>query len=308
MIAEMDGLSIGVGLVGLFAGAEFLVRGSVSLATRLHWSPLLIGLTVVGFGTSAPELVVSVDAALRSSPAIALGNVVGSNVANVLLILGLTASIFPIRGAGLRLRRDLVVMVAAGAALVPAVFLGGIGRSYGLALLAGLVLFLVLAARDRGNVASERSATVQGLLPASLTVVVGLAALVVGARLLVDGSVALARSAGISEAFVGVSIVAVGTSLPELATSLVAAYRGRPAIALGNVVGSNVFNVLGILGATAAVAPVPVASRFALIDLPMMIAASIALTALTWKKPVIGRGAGLAMLVAYVAYLRLSFG
>ena len=271
----------------------------------MRWSPLLIGLTVVGFDTSAAELVVSVDAALRSSPAIALGNVVGSNVANVLLILGLTASIFPIRGAGLRSRRDLVVMVAAGTGLVPAIYLGGIGRPYGLALLAGLVLFPVLAARDRGHVASEPSTAVPGLLPASLTVVVGLAALVVGARLLVDGSVSLARSAGISEAFVGVSIVAVGTPLPELATSLVAAYRGRPAIALGNVVGSNVFNVLGV---TAAIAPVPVASRFALIDLPMMIAASITLTAPAWKKPVIGRGAGLAMLAPYPAYLCLSFG
>ena len=304
----MDVLSIGVGLVALFAGGEILVRGSVSLATRLRWSPLLIGLTVVGFGTSAPEFVVSFDAALRDAPEIALGNVVGSNIANVLLILGLTASIWPLRGAGFRLRRDLVVMVAAGAALVPAVFLGGIGRSYGLALLAGLVLFLVLAARHRGHVASEPSSAVPGLLPASLKVLVGLAALVVGARFLVDGSVALARSAGVSEAFIGVSIVAVGTSLPELATSLVAAYRGRPAIALGNVVGSNVFNVLGILGATAAVAPVPLASRFAHIDLPVMIAASIALTAMAWRKPAIGRGAGLAMLVAYVAYLRLSFG
>lgn len=223
----------------------------------MRWSPLLIGLTVVGFDTSAAELVVSVDAALRNAPAI---------------------------------------------------FLGGIGRPYGLALLAGLVLFPVLAARDRGHVASEPSTAVPGLLPASLTVVVGLAALVVGARLLVDGSVSLARSAGISEAFVGVSIVAVGTPLPELATSLVAAYRGRPAIALGNVVGSNVFNVLAILGVTAAIAPVPVASRFALIDLPMMIAASITLTALAWKKPVIGRGAGLAMLAPYPAYLCLSFG
>lgn len=306
----MDWLLIGAGLAGLFAGAEFLVRGSVNLATRLRLSPLVIGLTVVGFGTSAPELIVSVDAALRDAPAIALGNVVGSNIANVLLILGLTASVWPIREAGLHLRRDLMVMVAAAVAVMPAMLLDSIGRPYGLCLLVGLALYLALVTRHRspGVNGPGAAAPAPGVLVAALTVVAGLAALVVGARFLVDGSVALARNAGVSEAFIGISIVAVGTSLPELVTSLVAASRGRPAIALGNVVGSNVFNLLGILGATAVVAPVPVAQRFAHLDVPVMVAASIALAATAWKTPAIGRGAGVAMLVAYAGYLYLSLG
>lgn len=219
----MDWLLIGAGLAGLFAGAEFLVRGSVNLATRLRLSPLVIGLTVVGFGTSAPELIVSVDAALRDAPAIALGNVVGSNIANVLLILGLTASVWPIREAGLHLRRDLMVMVAAAVAVMPAMLLDSIGRPYGLCLLVGLALYLALVTRHRspGVNGPGAAAPAPGVLVAALTVVAGLAALVVGARFLVDGSVALARNAGVSEAFIGISIVAVGTSLPELVTSLV---------------------------------------------------------------------------------------
>ena len=304
----MELLSIALGLTGLFAGGELLVRGSLGLASRLRLPPLLLGLTIVGFGTSTPELVVSLDAALRGSPAIAVGNVVGSNIANVLLIVGICALLWPIGVAQLRLRRDLAVMLAASVALVPAFALGTVGRPFGIALLAGLVLYLVLAARHGGNGAPGADVAVPELLPASLQVTGGLVALVLGARALVDGSLALARSAGVSEAFIGISIVAVGTSLPELATSLVAAYRGRPAIAVGNVVGSNVFNVLGILGGTAVVAPVPVTQRLALVDLPVMIAASLVLSVLVERRPVIGRGAGVAMLVAYAGYLRWSFG
>ena len=298
------------GLIGLFFGGEALVRGSVGIARRMAIPPLLIGLTVVGFGTSTPELLVSVDAAWRGVPDIALGNIVGSNIANILLIIGLSALIWPIKVMGVTLRRDTAVMMAAALVLLPIFAMGQMGRLSGLVLMAGLVAYLVWAYRHPGaTVAGATAAEDEGVpAPASalvsvLWIVGGLVGLMVGARLLVDGAVAIARSYGISEAFIGLTIVAVGTSLPELATSLIAAFHRQSEIAIGNIVGSNIFNVLGILGATALIAPIPVASRFLTFDLPVMIAVSLVLTALLLTRPVIGRGVGVAMLAGYVAYV-----
>ncbi len=304
-----DLLLIAVGLVGLFLGGETLVRGSLGLAQRLGLSPMLIGLTVVGFGTSMPELLVSVDAALRGAPAIAIGNVVGSNIANILLIVGVAAVVWPIRPDGPPPRRDLLAMLAAAVVLLPVFAWGMVTRPMGAALMAGLALYLWAAFRDPDG----KVAAVVGFVPppvtgALLRVGFGLVALVVGARLLVDGSISLARAAGLSEAFIGVSIVAVGTSLPELATSLVAALRRQSAIAIGNVVGSNIFNVLGILGATALIAPVPVAERFLGFDWPVMLVASLVLAGLVAFRPAIGRPAGVLLLLAYAAYLWVGQG
>ena len=301
----MDYLYLLAGLIGLFLGGEALVRGSVGIARRMAIPPLLIGLTVVGFGTSTPELVVSVDAAWRGLPAIALGNVVGSNTANILLIVGLSALIWPIKAVGTTLRRDTAVMMAAALVLVPVFALGQLGRPAGLILMGGLVAYLVWAYRQPGEAAAE---SVDAPAPAStlvsvLWIIGGLVALMVGARLLVDGAVNIARGYGISEAFIGLTIVAVGTSLPELATSLIAAFRRQSEIAIGNIVGSNIFNVLGILGVTAIIAPIPVASRFLTFDLPIMIAVSLVLTVLLLTRPVIGRGFGVAMLAGYVGYV-----
>lgn len=297
-------LSLIAGLVGLFAGGEFLVRGSVNIARRLALSPLLIGLTVVGFGTSTPELLVSADAALRGVPDIALGNVVGSNIANILLIVGLSALVWPVRVLGAALRRDLAVMMAAALVLVPVFALGEVGRAAGAAFLAGLLGYIVWAYRQPGEVSEDDGGSVAVPVWRSLLLIVGgLAALMVGARLMVDGSVAIARSFAVSEAFIGLTIVAVGTSLPELATSLIAAFRRHSEIAIGNVVGSNIFNVLGVLGVTALIAPIPVAGRFLAFDLPVMIAVSLVLVALLLLRPVIGRGAALAMLAVYAAYV-----
>ncbi|WP_103334027.1 calcium/sodium antiporter [Pseudotabrizicola formosa] len=301
----MDYVYLVIGLIGLFFGGEALVRGSVGIARRMAIPPLLIGLTVVGFGTSTPELLVSVDAALRGVPDIALGNVIGSNIANILLIGGLTALVWPIRVTGSTLKRDTAVMVGAALVLVPVFALGMMGRLSGLVLVAGLVAYLVWAYRQPGEAVAEE---VDGPLPAStlvslLWVLGGLVALMVGARFLVDGAVSIARGYGISEAFIGLTIVAVGTSLPELATSLIAAVRRQSEIAIGNIVGSNIFNVLGILGVTALIAPIPVASRFLTFDLPVMIGVSLVLTALLLTRPVIGRGFGVAMLAGYVAYV-----
>lgn len=301
----MDYLYLLAGLIGLFLGGEFLVRGSVGIARRMAIPPLLIGLTVVGFGTSTPELLVSVEAAWRGVPDIALGNIVGSNIANILLIVGLSALVWPIRVIGATLRRDTAVMMAAALVLVPIFYLGQVGRLSGALLVAGLAVYLVWAYLKPGvAVIEEEGVPAPSSLPVSvLWVAGGLIALMLGARFLVDGAVAIARGYGISEAFIGLSIVAVGTSLPELATSLIAALRRQSEIAIGNIIGSNIFNVLGILGVTALITPIPVASRFLSFDLPVLIAVSLVLCALLVTRPVVGRGVGVAMLAGYAAYM-----
>ncbi len=301
----MDYLYLVLGLIGLFFGGEALVRGSVGIARRMAIPPLLIGLTVVGFGTSTPELLVSVQAAWRGVPDIALGNIIGSNIANILLIVGLSTLVWPIAVSGSTLRRDTAVMVAAALALVPIFTLGQIGRLSGLVLVAGLAGYLVWAYRQPGETVSddESAAAPASTLVSVLWVVGGLVALMLGARFLVDGAVSIARGFGISEAFIGLTIVAVGTSLPELATSLIAAVRRQSEIAIGNIVGSNIFNLLGILGVTALITPIPVATRFLTFDLPVMIGVSLVLTALLLTRPVIGRAMGVAMLLGYVAYV-----
>ncbi|MFW5834461.1 MAG: calcium/sodium antiporter, partial [Pseudomonadota bacterium] len=286
----MNAILLLVGLVGLFAGGEALVRGAVGIARRLAIPPLLIGLTVVGFGTSTPELVVSIDAALRNAPDIALGNVVGSNIANILLIVGLSAIVWPIRVSGATLGRDTGVMLAAAIILLPLFWLDSLNRMAGAALLIALAGFILWAYLAPGEEEATGGAEPSMHIGRALVWVAGgLAALMVGADLLVEGAVGIARSLGISEAFIGLTVVAVGTSLPELATSLIAAFRRHSEIAIGNVVGSNIFNVLGILGATALIAPIPVAPRFLAFDLPVMIAVSAVLTALLLLRPTIGR-------------------
>jgi cation:H+ antiporter len=280
------------------------VRGSVGIARRLAIPPLLIGLTVVGFGTSTPELLVSVDAALRGVPDIAIGNIVGSNIGNILLIVGLSAMVWPIRVLGGTLLRDTSVMMVAALALLPLFWLGMIGRLSGAVLVAGLIGYLIWAYLKPGtDTVEDDPAPMLPLWQAALWVAVGLAALMIGARFLVDGAVNIARGYGISEAFIGLTIVAVGTSLPELATSLIAAFRRQSEIAIGNIVGSNIFNVLGILGVTAMITPIPVADRFLSFDLPVMIAASVLLTGLLLLRPSIGRLTGVALLLAYAAYV-----
>ncbi|MEI4262585.1 calcium/sodium antiporter [Roseovarius sp. D0-M9] len=306
----MDYLYVALGLIGLFFGGDALVRGAVGFARRMAISPLLIGLTVVGFGTSTPELLVSVDAALGGVPDVALGNVIGSNIANVLLIVGATALIWPITVAGATLRRDTGVMVAASLALAAIFALGDVGRLAGAVLIAALAGYLVWAYVQPGDAAPDEAdlPPPMPVLRALLWLAGGLVALLFGAQFLVDGAVAIARDAGLSEAFIGLTIVAVGTSLPELATSVVAAFRRQSAIAIGNVVGSNIFNILGILGVTAVITPIPVAPRFVGFDVPVMIAASLLLTALLLMRAKIGRVIGALMLAGYAGYIVLAQG
>lgn len=303
------------GLALLVAGGDLLVRGAVAVARRAGVSPLVIGLTLVGFGTSTPELLASVQAALIGSPAIAVGNVVGSNIANIMLILGLAALVSPVAATAPGVRRDLAVTGLATLAVVGLLIWGAVPRWTGAALLALLALYTVgTILADRREAAMERlRAEEAGLkdtpefksslwLGLGLTVL-GLAGVMLGARFLVNGAVELAALWGVSESVVGVTVVAIGTSLPELVTSLTAALKKESDVALGNVLGSNIFNVLGILGVTAMVSPISVPAEIAERDTWVLAVSMIALAAAVLGLRQIPRALGFALLAGYAAYV-----
>ena len=293
-----------VGLLGLFFGGEYLVRGASSIARRFGISPLVIGLTIVGFGTSAPEMLVSVNAALAGQPAIAIGNVLGSNIANILLILGVSAVIAPLIIPARRLARDLAFMLVATGMIWVMLLDGMVSRIEGGVLLAGLAVFLFMAFSS-GSVPQEDDPLETNVAKATLMTVGGLVLLVIGAHFLVESASTIARTFGISEAVIGLTIVAVGTSLPELATSVIAAYRRQTEIAVGNIVGSNIFNLFGILGVTAMIAPIPAEARFAMIDMPWVAATAVGLSVLAVWLGGLPSVAGVALLAAYAGYLAL---
>ena len=292
-----------LGLLALFAGGEFLVRGASSIARAYRLSPMVIGLTIVGFGTSAPEMLVSVQAAAEGQPAIAIGNVLGSNIANILLILGISALIAPLLIPVARLWRDLGFMLAATATIWVMLLDGGVSRIEGVLLLGGLAVFLAVAFLTGKAEPEDKVSPLPPLWRSALLTVAGLVVLVIGARLLVDSATEIARSYGISEAVIGLTIVAIGTSLPELATSVIAALRKQTEIAVGNIVGSNIFNIFGILGTTAVIAPIPVEARFTAIDMPWVAASALGLTVLAAMLGGLPRLAGLVLLAAYGGYL-----
>jgi len=311
------------GLVLLLLGGELLVRGAVRLASRLGVSPLVIGLTLVGFGTSTPELVTSLQAALSGSPGIAYGNIVGSNIANLLLILGVSALVTPIAVTARALKRDSAVMlvvavVFAGPATLTAMHAAiGAGFLAALAGYIGLTLRQERAATGEHGAGYERSQALQeadpGLAPSPspnrsivlslLTAVGGLALVVFGGAFLVQGAVSLARTLGLSETVIGLTIVAVGTSLPELVTSLMAAIRQQADVAFGNIIGSNIYNILGIGGFTALIAPTRVPEALVGFDIPVMIAVSGLVVAFAATGRRIHRWEGALLLAGYIAYL-----
>lgn len=301
------------GLSLLVGGAELLVRGATGLAGRLGVSPLVIGLTVVAFGTSAPEIAVSLSAAYAGKPDLAIGNAVGSNIFNVLLILGMSALIRPLIVDQRLIRIDVPIMIGTSVLLWLLLIDGRLGRIDGLILFAGIAGYVALAIRsarrEEPAVRAEYEAAVpmrkkHFWLPVAL-IAAGLAGTVLGARWFVHGAVSIATSLGMSELTIGLTIVAAGTSLPELATSLVAALRGQRDIAVGNVVGSNIFNVLAILGLVGLVVPdniiVPAAVR--VFDLPVMIAVAVACLPIVFTGHVIRRWEGGLFLAGYVAYV-----
>jgi cation:H+ antiporter len=293
-----------IGLAMLFFGGEWLVRGASSVARHFHLSPMVIGLTIVGFGTSAPELLVSLQAALEGKPEIAIGNVVGSNIANILLILGVSAVIAPLIIPARKMWRDLAFMLAATFILWGMLLGTEITRLYGAVLFIGLLIFLG-STFFFGKVEPEEDKPDENQLKAWGFTIGGLIVLVIGARLLVDSAVEIATTFGISQAVIGLTIVAVGTSLPELATSVIAALRKQTEIAVGNVVGSNVFNIFGILGITAMISPIPADPRFAAIDMPVAAAVAVGLTVLAFVLNGLPRIAGLLLLAGYGGYLWL---
>ena len=324
------GLELVGGLILLVLGGELLVRGAVQVATRFGVSPLVIGLTLVGFGTSMPELVTSVQATLSGSPGIAYGNIVGSNIANILLIMGIAAILTPIVVSSNALRRDSSIMVlvtvvfAIVAALVP------MGLLAGLVFVAALVGYvsaafwqeraLAAGAPDAAHGAAfDKSLAMQEVDPALkatsdigrsafisvLIALAGLALVVLGGKLLVSGAVGLARSFSVSETIIGLTIVAIGTSMPELVTSVMAALRKQTELAFGNIVGSNIYNILGIGGFTALISPANVPSEIVRFDNLIMIGTSLLLVLFAYTGRRISRIEGAILAAGYVAYVAL---
>lgn len=315
------------GLVLLVLGGEFLVRGAVAIAGKLGVSPLMIGLTIVGMGTSMPELAASLQAALAGSPGIALGNIVGSNIANTLLILGVAALLAPIAVARGTLWRDGGVGLLAACALLVIAWTTGLGRVAGVALVAMMIAYLVFAYRQERratatSAAFDKAVALENVDPAvnpehdrgsgwavSLAfLLAGLVCIVGGGTLLVNAAVSLAIEFGMSETLVGLTIVAVGTSLPELVTSAVAAIRKQSEVALGNVLGSNIYNVLFIGGVTGIVSPTPVPEAIARLDLPVLVGVSLMAMVLAWTGGRLSRREGAALVAVYCGYLGFTAG
>ena len=312
---------VALGLIGGFAllviGGESLVRGSVAVARRMGVSPLLIGLTLVGFGTSTPELVTSLEASLVGAPGIAMGNIIGSNIANILLILGIAAVIRPLQTEPRAFYRDGSMLVLSTVACVVLSLTGAVGGLAGTALVALLLAYLVFtywkertqpdasAAMHTGEADSVAPAP-RSIWLSLLFTFGGITLTILGAQILVDNAILLARSLEVSEAIIGLTIVAVGTSLPELVTSVVAALRGQSEVAFGNVIGSNIFNVLGVLGITALVQPIAVPAEILDFDLWVMLGATALMVAFSvtgWRLTRLEGAIFLGLYTAYITWL-----
>lgn len=306
---------LGIGLAVLIFGAEYLVKGASSLAARFGISPLAIGLTIVAFGTSTPELTVNLYAAMTGATDIAIGNVVGSNIANILLILGAAALITPLTVKNSTVWKEMPFALLASAMLFVLgadIWVSGgaadvLTRGDGLALMGVFAIFMYyVVGLARANKETTDAEPVETLSTwfSVLCIIGGLAALVFGGKLLVDQAVFLASAIGLSEAVIGLTVVAVGTSLPELATSVIAAYRGHHDIAVGNVIGSNIFNIFWILGLTSVIAPLPVSLSFETDVLFSIIVTLMLFFAMfTGKRHTLDRWEGGSFILMYVAYV-----
>ncbi len=306
---------IGLGLLLTFGGAEAFVRAAASIAARLGVPALVIGLTVVAWGTSAPELVVSTFASLNGQGGIALGNVVGSNIFNIAAIVGLAAVVYPMRVHVQLIRLDIPLMIGLSVLLAALLLDAEISRIDAAVFVTGMIAYTAFSFRAAAKQppAEIEAEFAQGNPPVHRHVLLdlalfvgGLVALVLGSRALVTGAVEIARAMHISETIIGLTIVAAGTSLPELATSTVAAVRKQPDIAIGNIVGSNIFNILGILGIAGLIAPMQ-APDLSRLDLGAMLVFAIALLPLAWTGLAIKRAEGALLLLGYVIYLWLMW-
>lgn len=312
----IDVLMFAGGLAILLIGGEALVRGSAAIAARLGISPLIVGITVVGFGTSTPELVTSVEAALVGAPGIALGNIVGSNIANILLVLGVAALTAPVR-IDRTMRIHAIGVFATALVFIVLAWAGPLSRTTGLALLGALAVYLTALTRHERRLIVERGAEVTEVAIAgapaprsSLALMLaaalgGAVALVVGGHVLVAAALSLAASLGVAPSVIGVTVVAIGTSLPEMVVGVLAALRRHPELALGNILGSNIYNVLGIGGATLVAAPVGAPPHMLAVDLPVMGATSALLLVLAWRSHTLTRRHGGLLVAGYLVFLFL---
>ncbi len=305
----IDILLLVVGLAVLVAGAEFLVRGSVSIASKFSISPLVIGMTIVAFGTSAPELIVSVKAALIGSSDIAIGNVVGSNIANIALILGITALIFPIAIDKQSINVDWPMMIFASGLFYLFMLDGNIARWEGVILFLALVSFTIWlinnSKKKNKDLEKDENKEKVNLTKASLFIAIGLIGLYFGADWFIISSVNIAQELGMSQHIIGVTVVAFGTSVPELVTSAVAAFRKQDDISIGNLIGSNIFNILGVIGLSGIIQPISVSEVVLNFDIFWVIGVAIALFPLMRFGQKITRIKGLFLLLIYIAYVAI---
>lgn len=302
-------ISLLAGLVLLLIGGELMVRGAVATAERLRVSPLIIGVTLVGFGTSAPELFTCIDAALKGSPGIAIGNIIGSNIANVLLILAIGALLSPVICSPDAFKRDGLMIALSAMACAAVVIFGSIGRVTGMVLVLALIAYLIWATLADHKATSQNEPEVvlatgwKSLVINLAMILLGLGGILYGADLLVVGAIDLASRLGVSETLIGLTVVAIGTSLPELATTIMAAIKRQGDVAFGNIIGSNIFNSLGILGATAAVQPFTMPAGIASFDIWVMLGATAALILFAVTSWRINRFEGSLLLAGYVGYI-----
>ncbi len=306
-----------VGGVGvLYFGAEWLVRGSARLAASLGVSPIVVGLTVVSMGTSAPELVISVVASLGGNPDLAIGNVMGSNLANVGLVLGISAILRPLKVSTRVVTREVAVMIFITVALLPLIWNSHLGRLEGLALVTLLVFYLTFVLRTSKtegagalNEYGEAATPVEGGLSSRTIardlafILLGVAGLVLGAFAIRQSAVALAEALGISELVIGLTLVSIGTSLPELATCAVAALRHQADIAVGNILGSNIFNIAGVLGVTSIISPLDFSTEVLRLEFPAVVVITVLMVPIVRHRLVIRRREGVVLLSAYLALL-----
>ena len=308
------------GFVLLLFGAEYLVRGAVALARQLNVSPMIIGMTIVAYGTTSPELVVSLQAAVDGLPGISVGNVVGSNIANILLILGASAAIYPIAVKPKTLYRDASVMMGSALLFTALALSGTIERWQGMLMVAALIAFSLYAfrterkrgkANDPGDLSEELAEEFEGppqpTWLAALSIIGGIAAVIVGAKLLVNAAVITARYFGVGEEVIGLTIVAVGTSLPELATAVVAAVRRHSAVAVGNIMGAGIYNLLAIMGLVSVVAPITVPPQILMFDIWFMLAVTVVLLLFLLLRGGLSRAVATSFLLAFVCYTALQY-
>ncbi|MDH3806971.1 MAG: calcium/sodium antiporter, partial [Gammaproteobacteria bacterium] len=307
-------LEVIAGLVLLIWGADRFVHGAAATARNLGIAPLLIGLTVVAFATSAPEIMVSADAALRGAPGLAFGNAIGSNIVNIGLVLGCVAIIRPIELRSATLRREMPALLAVTLLTVSLFLDSYLSRIDGVVMLTGLVIVMIWLARlgMRTAPSDPIKADFEAEIPTDVTMrmaiiwlLIGLAALLVGAHLLVDASIEMAVYLGVSEVVIGILFIALGTSLPELAVSLVSALKGEYGLAIGNIVGSNIFNLLAVIGVAATIAPTAMAPSVLSLHIFVMVAFTLVLFAMTYDydgKSELSRIEGIALLLAFIAY------